>query len=294
MTPLVLIAVARESERRILAEVSEAAGFRVLAVETGALMLHAVRQRKPDLVIVDAGLPINLGEQNIPFGALTALRADDSVAKTAVLVGIERDLPGDQAVQAGADDVLYKPYRVQEVGQRLRNTVRRVYAERREVSHNEEQSWLSGLTRAGSVEQMRATLDYEALRATRFGRTLACVVVQVRGAGGVALPGAHGHIALALKKRIRNVDYLFLGTSASEFVLVLPETSAEQADVLAARIVDAFEKGQLSTAVSPGEHVLEVGISGIPKTIPTVGSELFSIAQRGVAPRRRALDATRT
>lgn len=286
MTPLVLIAVARESERRILAEVSEAAGFRVLAVETGALMLNAVRQRKPDLVIVDATLPLNLGDQEHEFAALAALRADPSVSGTAVLVGIERDFPGDRAVQAGADDVLQKPYRVQEVGQRLRNTVRRVYAERREQSQNEEQVWLTALTRAGSVEQMRATLDYESLRATRFGRTLACVVVQVRSArsGGESSSGAHAHIALALKKRIRNVDHLFLGTSSNEFVLVLPETSAEQASVLTKRIVDAYQKGQLSTALSPNELVMEVGIAGIPQVIPSTGAELFAIARRSLAP----------
>ena len=109
----------------------EHAGFGVVTARDGREALVAVRQHRPDLVVLDLGLPGLDGldvtrtlrrDSNLPIVMLTA--RDDEVDK---LLGLE----------LGADDYLTKPFSPRELVARVRAVLRRTDAgsERSDVIH---------------------------------------------------------------------------------------------------------------------------------------------------------------
>ncbi|MEA2654538.1 MAG: hypothetical protein QOI37_1765 [Chloroflexota bacterium] len=97
----------------------EHAGFAVLTAGDGPSALRTIRQRRPDLVVLDLGLPGLDGldvtrelrrDSNIPIVMLTA--RDDEFDK---LLGLE----------LGADDYLTKPFSPRELVARVRAVLRR-------------------------------------------------------------------------------------------------------------------------------------------------------------------------
>ena len=97
----------------------EHAGFAVIVATDGPTALHAVRSSKPDLIVLDLGLPQLDGldvtrtlrkDSNVPIIMLTA-RSEESDK----LIGLE----------LGADDYLTKPFSPKELVARVRTVLRR-------------------------------------------------------------------------------------------------------------------------------------------------------------------------
>jgi len=95
-------------------------GFTVNVVATGAAALSTFRADKPELVILDLGLPDMDG-----LKVLEKLRAGDK--QLPVLVLTARDTIGDKVsgLDLGADDYLVKPFEMPELLARLRVLERR-------------------------------------------------------------------------------------------------------------------------------------------------------------------------
>src|SRR5438445_13864414 len=83
------------------------AGYRVLTAADGATALDMACRWKPDLVILDLGMPHMSG-----LDVCRALRAEPSIAHTPVMMvsgwGFSTDLKA--GTEAGADDYLVKPF----------------------------------------------------------------------------------------------------------------------------------------------------------------------------------------
>ena len=95
-------------------------GFDVSSVPDAESALSAVARRRPDLMIVDVGLP---GMSGIEL--CTRLRGLD--VETPILILSARDQVGDRVagLQAGADDYLVKPFSLDELAARLHALLRR-------------------------------------------------------------------------------------------------------------------------------------------------------------------------
>ena len=131
----------------------EHAGFTVRIAADGQAALTAVRRDRPDLVVLDLGLPGLDGldvtrairrDSNLPVIMLTA--RDDELDK---LLGLE----------LGADDYLTKPFSPRELVARVRAVLRRV--------DNAADSGAAELIRTGDL-----TLDLPRMRADLAGRTV--------------------------------------------------------------------------------------------------------------------------
>ena len=129
----------------------EHAGFAVVTAADGRAALDEVRRRRPDLVVLDLGLPrldgLDVtrsirGDSSLPIIMLTA--RDDEVDK---LVGLE----------LGADDYLTKPFSPRELVARVKAVLRRT----------ERQAEPGDLIRAGDL-----TLDVPRMRAELAGRPI--------------------------------------------------------------------------------------------------------------------------
>jgi DNA-binding response OmpR family regulator len=129
----------------------EHAGFAVVTAPDGRSALDEVRHRRPDLVVLDLGLPQLDGldvtrsirrDSNLPIVMLTA--RDDEVDK---LVGLE----------LGADDYLTKPFSPRELVARVKAVLRRT----------ERPAEPGDVIRAGDL-----TLDVPRMRADLGGRPI--------------------------------------------------------------------------------------------------------------------------
>jgi DNA-binding response OmpR family regulator len=104
---------------RLTRDFLEHAGFTVLTAGNGDDALRVARQQRPDLIVLDLGLPGRDGldvtrelrkDSNVPIVMLTA-RTEESDK----IVGLE----------LGADDYLVKPFAVEELEARVRALIRR-------------------------------------------------------------------------------------------------------------------------------------------------------------------------
>jgi two-component system KDP operon response regulator KdpE len=96
-----------------------ARGYQVVTAHDGAAALRAVADTKPDVVVLDLGLPDMDGNE-----VIAGLRGWTSVP--IIVLSARSDSPDKvQALDAGADDYVTKPFGMDELLARLRAAVRR-------------------------------------------------------------------------------------------------------------------------------------------------------------------------
>ncbi len=106
--------------RRIMRTALTGAGYEVEDAKTGEEALVKLRDFRPDLVLLDINMPGMGG-----LAACRAIRADTDVGIVMLTV---RDSEADkvQALDAGADDFVTKPFSTPELMARIRAALRRV------------------------------------------------------------------------------------------------------------------------------------------------------------------------
>jgi two-component system KDP operon response regulator KdpE len=104
--------------RRFLKASLETQGFQIVAAENASQAISAAAQVKPDLMILDLGLPDLDGLE-----VIRQVRA--SGALPIIVLSVRSDEPGKvAALDAGADDYMVKPFGVEELLARVRAALR--------------------------------------------------------------------------------------------------------------------------------------------------------------------------
>ena len=129
----------------------EHAGFSVFIAADGRAALLEIRQRRPDLVVLDLGLPEVDG-----LDVLRTVRRESQLP-VVILTARDDELDTVLGLELGADDYLTKPFSPRELVARVRAVLRRAEARDRGPD----------LIRAGDL-----TLDLQRRRATIGGRTV--------------------------------------------------------------------------------------------------------------------------
>jgi two-component system KDP operon response regulator KdpE len=116
--PLVLVVEDEPQMRRFLRATLPGHGYRVVEAETGAQALVDAGTRAPDLVLLDLGLP--------DIDGVEVTRRLREWTTVPVIVLSARGQEGDkvQALDAGADDYLTKPFGTEELLARMRVALR--------------------------------------------------------------------------------------------------------------------------------------------------------------------------
>jgi DNA-binding response OmpR family regulator len=108
---------------KILREILEAEGFRVSMIGDGSLVLPEIRRKRPDLVILDWGLPGMNG-----LDVCREIRRTQGLQDLPVLMLTSRNEEDDRVLglEMGADDFVGKPFSHKELVARVRSLLRRV------------------------------------------------------------------------------------------------------------------------------------------------------------------------
>lgn len=102
--------------RSLLVHRLSADGHEVVVAEDGAQALAAIADLKPDLIVLDALMPVMDG-----FEVLRRLKAGQAtVAPIIMLTALKREQDIVGALQLGAADYLVKPFIPDELSQRVR------------------------------------------------------------------------------------------------------------------------------------------------------------------------------
>jgi len=102
--------------RALLVHRLSADGYEILTAEDGSQALATIRDQHPDLIVLDALMPVMDG-----FEVLRRLKSGDVTdAPVIMLTALKREQDIVGALQLGAADYLVKPFIPDELGQRIR------------------------------------------------------------------------------------------------------------------------------------------------------------------------------
>jgi two-component system KDP operon response regulator KdpE len=157
--------------RRLLRVTLEANGYRVLDAATGEDGIAQAAQRKPDIVLLDLGLP--------DLDGVTVVKRLREWSRVPVVILSVRDSEDDKvaALDAGADDYVTKPFSSAELLARLRAALRHAQPQGADAifrSGELEVDFAARAVRLRGAELSLTPIEYALLRllVTHAGRVL--------------------------------------------------------------------------------------------------------------------------
>lgn len=266
--PCVLLAISDLVERTQLeAEISKA-GAQVLSAENAAELLRLAAERRPSVVVAAE----EFSGSGSGLSLCRHLKGDPKTRACGVvlLCGREARLQPTTGTDGAPDEVLIRPLHFPEVALRL-SSVLRLQRYAAEAAAGSKMDTLTGtFNHAYLVDRLR----HEVLRAERYGRSLALVLLDIDGMGAInAREGATfgdlvlREVARALTSRLRGVD-LVARSGPDDFSIVLPETSLLVARPIAERLRAAVESLSGAVGGEVSERPLRIsaslGVAGLP------------------------------
>jgi DNA-binding response OmpR family regulator len=143
MTQLILIVDDERNVRSMVRTFLEQEGFRVIEAGDGQEALHIVRERKPDLILLDMMMPIINGRE---FFRTHSRESDTPVIFVTARVEDNEKIIG---LELGADDYVTKPFNMRELVARIRTVLRRAQKNTGEAQ----------MIRAADIELDRAAFE---------------------------------------------------------------------------------------------------------------------------------------
>jgi diguanylate cyclase (GGDEF)-like protein len=272
--------------RAKVSESLEQDGFEVILAKNGDDGIAAYQEYRPDLILVDAVMPIldgfefceqlkNLGERLTPILMITSLDDNDSV---------------DRAFASGATDYITKPINLSILRQRVRNLVRQSYLIKNQLSELQQANQnlkllanIDSLTKLSNRRDFDRYIEQEWERMKRSRSPLSLIMCDVDFFKNYNDKYLHPNgdkclikVAMAMRNTVRRSGDLVARYGGEEFAVILPNTDALGAVSVAEKIRLAVKDLQItheSSAIAPYVTV-SVGVSTI---IPTHESEFQTL-----------------
>jgi diguanylate cyclase (GGDEF)-like protein len=230
-------------------------GYDVSIARTGAEALQTIASARPDLVLLDLLIPPPDG-----LAVIRAVKRDRDMSTIPIVVmTVKRDMASKiEALRTGADDFIVKPFHFDELDAVLRASLKKRYlytslerANRQLREANEKLLKLSitdDRTNLHNDRYLKRRLGEEFKRARRYGMPLSVMMLDLDHFKQVNDKYGHdcgdqvlAEFACVLTDNAREID--IVGRyGGEEFLIVLPNTDAIRAAVVAERIRKAAEE----------------------------------------------------
>ncbi len=256
-------------------------GHTTVEAENGEDALAQYKKSRPDLVMIDASMPVMDGYE--AARAMRELNPDDWTP-IIFLSSMEADQDLDRAIEAGGDDYLVKPVSFVVLNAKIR-ALSRLEAMRRKslelssqlaIANSELQklSRQDGLTGIDNRRSFDNCLQAELQRAVRTGQPLSLIMVDIDyfklfndNYGHQAGDDCLRRVAQALCRAAHRPGDLAARYGGEEFVLVLPETPQEGAIAVAKAIAEQVQQLAITHARSEISPLLTLSM-GVVTQIP--------------------------
>ena len=261
-----LLVVDDEKQNRLLLTELFEGEYKVIQAKNGLQALERARSHAPDLILLDVLMPEMDG-----MATIRALKREDATRNIPVIFITALDSPTDeeQGLNLGAVDYIAKPFHPSIVRVRVRNHLQIVH-QRRLL---EQLAALDGLTGIPNRRRFDESYALEWRRCQRAGQPLSLVVADVDHfkAYNDTLGHAAGdrvlqEVAAVLRQCARRPGDLAASYGGEEFVLLLPETGAQEAQMLAEELRAKLEARGLTHPASPVGASVTLSIGGASTT----------------------------
>ena len=275
----ILLVDDEEDLLKVLSKILSNAGYHVHVAIDGVDALAKVKQFIPDLMVLDVMMPGMDGKQ-----LKAHLNEDETLADIPVIFLSARDTTEDkvEALRLMADDYMTKPFDAKELLARIERAL-----ERHEYYRN--LSMTDGLTSLPNIHAYKKEIEVVFNITSRYRRVFSIAVVDVDNLK--AINDTFGHkagdraiqtVAKAACQTARKADRV-IRYGGDEFVVILPETTAEQATVAMRR----FKESLANTEFYPQDSGPAVTISvsvGVATYFEGVKNpaELFELADKAM------------
>jgi two-component system cell cycle response regulator len=255
--------------------------FDVEVAASGEEALHILATTRCQVVLTDWQMPDMDG---LTLCRLVRDAANESYIYVVVLS--VRDTKQDvlQGLAAGADDYVIKGAPIEEIlarveiGRRITNVE---HSLRVGVRDHQRLAVTDSLTGAHNLRYLMKHLPRELARSRRYQHTLGILSCDIDGfkqinerfgtdAGDTVLRTLVARSAQCLR---RTSDWL-VRTGADEFMIVLPETNLECANVVARKLRHAYSATPVRTAAGPVNFTVSINPAAIEATHPVTGSSV--------------------
>jgi two-component system, cell cycle response regulator len=236
----ILIVEDDSNVQALIKEALENAGYETALASSAQEGLDLAKTFKPSLVLTDQDMPGTTGIE-----MLRALRSELNYVAVIFVSGRSDVTLVAQALKAGADDYIRKPFRFEELMARVEACLRthdlhhELMAANQQLQDMVERDHLTGLF---NMRSMYDRIDGELGRARRFGRKVACVMMDMDRFKSVN--DTHDHLfgSFVLKEvgkliteTMRSSDFA-ARYGGDEFLVVLTDTDEKGAGIFCERL----------------------------------------------------------
>ncbi len=278
-----------DDDLTVRAKVSESLeedGFEVILAKNGNDGIAAYQEHRPDLILVDAVMPIldgfefceqlkNLGDRITPILMITSLEDNESV---------------DRAFASGATDYITKPINLSILRQRVRNLIRQSHSIEKQLTElqqaNQNLQLLANLDSLTKLSNRRSFDDYlenEWARMQRIKAPLSLIMCDVDFFKNYNDKYLHPtgdkclvKVAMAMRTAVRRSGDLVARYGGEEFAIVLPNTDALGAVSVAENVRAAIKKLQIAHEASAVCEYVTISV-GVSTIIPTHESDVHAL-----------------
>jgi two-component system, cell cycle response regulator len=272
--------------RELLSEILQEEGYEVFDAADGVEGLALFHDIKPDLVITDVKMPLKDG-----LAVLKGVKEAKCDIDVIILTGHSDEATAIECLQSGAYDYLLKP--VEDIEVLLTAVNRAIHKRNLELKNKdlirqlEEMAIRDPLTGLYNFRQLHVSLDEEMTRSQRYGHAFCVSIVDVDHFKAVNDNFGHlfgDHVLKKLgeimRRALRDTDRLFR-YGGEEFVILMPETSPEEAASAADRIMDSIRTHTFISDEKSAQITVSIGGAGFPfQSIDKV--ELIKLADQAL------------
>jgi diguanylate cyclase (GGDEF)-like protein len=295
----ILFADDSRTMRTSLGDQMRSMGHEVIEATEGRQAIALFQKQNPDLVVLDVDMPIMNGYETAR--QIRAMAGDHGWIPIIFLSGNVQDNDVATGIEAGGDDYLPKPVsptilrakinamqRITDMRQRLVNVTQELAGINASLR---EQSNLDALTGIANRRSFDTAFEQEWNHALRSGQPLALVLGDVDHFK--RYNDTYGHqqgdealkrVAAALREAARRKVDLIARYGGEEFAMLLPDTSAVSALLVAGRLLEGVRGLRIPHESSPTSDHVTMSL-GVCATVPRAGhtpEELMKIADRAL------------